>query len=499
MVHMAPVQGQVPLHYRGRVVWILAGEPSGDVIGARLMQALHKRDPMLVFAGVGGGRMEALGLHSLFPMSDLSVMGLAEVMPRLPLLSQRLLQAEQDIELRHPDVVITIDSPSFSLRLLERITPLKVRRLHYVAPQVWAWQERRLKRYKGMWDKLLCLFPFEPAWFAKRGFETEFVGHPVLQAGVTDGNGQRFRKRHNIPEHVPILILMPGSRKTEIPRLMLVFEKMVDILRQRFPDLCVVMPVPPARSEQVHKLVRKWKIEPRLVTDIEDKHDAFAAAQAAVTKSGTSTLELAMGRVPMVVTYRVNPISGYLARRMLKVPYVAMVNLLANREVVPELLQENCTPEKLAASVTTLLTDPVAADAQRGAFGPILEQLAPPGDKIPSDVAAEAVLKLMDTPVTELRADLRPKERDLIEKRELERRSYLLPLSTRLEQEEERKEEARREKAGEPAKEAPSEKGAENKSEETVSAPLEEENTHSSTSTSSAASPTADTPDKVPT
>ncbi|QDH14729.1 lipid-A-disaccharide synthase [Oecophyllibacter saccharovorans] len=434
-VHMAPVQGQVPLHYRGRVVWILAGEPSGDVIGARLMQALHKLDPMLVFAGVGGGRMEALGLHSLFPMSDLSVMGLTEVLPRLPLLSQRLLQAEQDIALRRPDVVITIDSPGFAMRLLERITPLKVRRLHYVAPQVWAWQERRLKKYRGMWDKLLCLFPFEPEWFAKRGFATEFVGHPVLQAGVTEGNGERFRKRHDIAPDVPILILMPGSRKTEVPRLMPVFEKMVNRLRRRFPDLCVVMPVPPACADQVHRLVKRWKVAPHLITDIEDKHDAFAAAQAAVTKSGTSTLELAMGRVPMVVTYKVNPLSGFLARRMLTVPYVSMINLLANREIVPELLQEHCTPEKLADQVTTLLTDPLAADAQRGAFGAVLEQLQAQEGQSPSDSAAQAVMKLMETPLTELRADLKPREREMLESREKERQSCLAPLATRLEQE----------------------------------------------------------------
>ncbi|MDF7674025.1 lipid-A-disaccharide synthase [Acetobacteraceae bacterium ESL0709] len=390
------VQGQMQNQNKGRVVWILAGEASGDAIGARLMHALHERDPELVFTGVGGGRMEALGLRSLFPMEDLSVMGFFEVAPHIRLLSQRLLEAEFDIRLRQPDIVITIDSPGFSFRLLKRIKSLGLKRVHYVAPQVWAWRESRLKHYRGLWDRLLCLFPFEPEWFAQRGFEGRFVGHPVLQAGVAHGKAHRFRKRHDLSETAPVLILMPGSRRSEVPRLMPVFHQMTKLLLRDFPDLCVVIPVVPAMAALVRHFVEKWKVQPRIVTDIQDKHDAYAAAQCAVTKSGTSTLELAMGRVPMVVTYKVNKISAMLIRRLIKVPYVAMVNLLMGTKIVPELLQEECNPETLAQTVGDILRDQVKADAQKGAFGKVLHKLAPPFGTSPADAAALEILALLD-------------------------------------------------------------------------------------------------------
>ncbi|EHH67634.1 lipid-A-disaccharide synthase [Gluconobacter morbifer] len=383
----------------GRVIWILAGEASGDVIGARLMQALHARDPSLVFAGVGGGRMEALGLHSLFPMSDLAVMGLVEVLPRVRKLSQRLLEAVQDIELRKPDLVVTIDSPGFALRLLQKIERSGIKRVHYVAPQVWAWKENRVKEFPGLWDRLLCLLPFEPEWFAERGLEGRFVGHPVLQSGVRHGNAERFRKRHNIPADAPVLILMPGSRRSEAPRLLPIFRRMLDILRKDYPNISPVIPIAPVIAPTIRNMIRKWPIQPHIVTDIHDKHDAFAAAQAALTKSGTSTLELAMGGVPMAVTYRVNPVTATIARRLIKVPYVAMVNLLAGREVVPELLQENCTPQKLAAVVSRLLSDPVAVEKQRMAFDDVLHRLAP-DNGTPSDAAAEEILDLLNEPVS---------------------------------------------------------------------------------------------------
>ena len=392
-------QSGAPVPQHGRVIWILAGEASGDVIGARLMLALHAQDPSLVFAGVGGGRMEALGLHSLFPMSDLAVMGLVEVLPKVKHLRQRLLEAVQDIELRKPDLVVTIDSPGFALRLLQKIENSGIKRVHYVAPQVWAWREKRVKEFPGLWDRLLCLLPFEPEWFAQRGLEARFVGHPVLQSGVRQGNAARFRCRHNIPDNAPVLILMPGSRRSEVPKLLPVFRKMLDILRKTHPDICPVIPVAPVIAPTVRNLIRKWPVQPHIVTDIHDKHDAFAAAQGALTKSGTSTLELAMGNVPMVVTYRVNPVTAMMARRMIKVPYVAMVNLLAGREVVPEMLQENCTPEKLAATIGKLLDDPAAADKQRMAFAEVLEKLSPPVGT-PADAAASEIMDLLDEPVS---------------------------------------------------------------------------------------------------
>ncbi len=379
----------------GPLIWLLAGEASGDVLGARIMAALRARRPGLAFAGVGGPLMEAAGLHSLFPLRDLAVMGLAEILPRLRLLNRRLAEATADIAAQRPDLVLTIDSPGFSLRLLERIKPLGIKRIHYVGPQVWAWREHRVRNFPGLWDRLLCLLPFEVAFFARHGVPATFVGHPVLQSGADQGNATRFRTRHAIAPGAPILVLMPGSRRTEAPRLLPVLGRTVALLRRDFPTLQPVIPSSHAVAEIVAAHARGWPVQPLIVTDLDDKHDAYAAAGAALTKSGTSTLELALARVPMAVTYRVNPISAAIARRLIRVPHVAMVNLLAGREIVPELLQQDCTAEKLAATIAALLTDRATADAQRAAFGPVMESLRAPSGE-PADAAALAVLELLD-------------------------------------------------------------------------------------------------------
>jgi lipid-A-disaccharide synthase len=341
--------------------------------------------------------MAQAGLEvSLFPMRDLAVMGLAEILPRLRALSRRLAEAEADIVAQKPDLVITIDSPGFALRLLKRIKRLGVKRIHYVGPQVWAWREHRVKEFPGLWDRLLCLLPFEPDFFAGHSVPARFVGHPVLQSGADRGDAARFRARHGISDGAPIVVLMPGSRRTEAPRLMPVFGRAVAALQQDFPDLVAVIPSSPVVAEVVARAAAHWKIKPLVVTELDDKHDAYAAAGAALTKSGTSTLELALAGVPMAVTYRVNPITAALARRLIRVKHVAMVNLLAGRAVVPELLQQDCTPDNLRAVVRSLLTDPAAAGAQRLAFKPIMASLrAPQGD--PADAAALAVLELLDS------------------------------------------------------------------------------------------------------
>ena len=376
-------------------IWLLAGEASGDVLGARLMEALLRQRPGLVFSGIGGPRMEAAGLRSLFPMRDLAVMGLAEILPRLRALSRRMAQAMADIEATRPDLIVTIDSPGFSLRLLKRVQTLGIRRVHYVGPQVWAWREHRVREYPGLWDRLLCLLPFEVDFFARHGLPAIFVGHPVLQSGAEQGNAQRFRTRHGIAAGTTIVILMPGSRRTEAPRLLPVFGRTMALLARDVPAVLPVIPVSPAVADLVARHSADWPVRPLIVTDIDDKHDAYAAAGAALTKSGTSTLELALARVPMAVTYRVNPITAAMARRMIRVPHVAMVNLLAGRQVVPELLQQDCTPEKLRATLLHLLRDSAVADAQRAAFGAVMASLkAPQGT--PAEAAARAVLELLD-------------------------------------------------------------------------------------------------------
>jgi lipid-A-disaccharide synthase len=379
----------------GRTVWILAGEASGDVLGARLMAALRRRDPALRFVGVGGARMEEAGLSSLFPLRDLAVMGLVEVLPRLRHLSRRLDQAVAHIRQTRPDLVVTIDSPGFTLRLLRRIEGLGIPRVHYVAPQVWAWREHRVREFPGLWERLLCLLPFEPAFFGRHGLEARFVGHPVLQSGVDRGDEAGFRARHGLAPEAPVLILMPGSRRSEAPRLLPVLGETLRILAATCPGIVPVVPVSAVVAETVRRGVADWPVRPIIVTDLIEKHDAFAAAGAALTKSGTSTLELALAGVPMAVTYRVNPLTAAMARRLIRVPYVAMVNLLAGHRLVPELLQDRCRPDLLAVTVRRLLTDGRSAALQRAGFRAVAAALATPAGQ-PDDAAAAEVMAVLD-------------------------------------------------------------------------------------------------------
>ena len=216
----------------------------------------------------------------------------------------------------------------------------------------------------------------------------------MLESGADTGNAARFRARHTIAADAPVLILMPGSRRSEVPRLLPVFAQTLERLAPRLPGLVPVVPVASAVADTVRAATSGWKVPPVIVTDLEDKHDAYAAASAALTKSGTSTLELALAGVPMAVTYRVNPLTAMIARRMIKIPHVAMVNLLAGRRLVPELLQEDCTAEKLAATVEQLVRDPAAAQAQRDGFGAVMASLRPSG-MLPSTAAAREVLGVL--------------------------------------------------------------------------------------------------------
>ncbi len=378
-------------------IFLIAGEASGDVLGARLMAALRAQRDGLEFSGIGGARMAEAGLNSIFPMQELAVMGLAEILPRIFALKRRINQTIETIKATRPDIVVTIDSPGFCLRVLKGISGTGITRMHYVGPQVWAWRQERVKHYPGLWEELLCLFPFEPEFFAPHGLNPVFTGHPVLESGADKGDAARFRAQHDIsPGAVPV-VLMPGSRVTETSRLLPVFRQTMARLSTRIAQLQPVLAAAAGIAEAVSAQTRDWPVPPIIVRDIATRYDAFAAARAALTKSGTSTLELAMAGVPMAVTYRVNPISALLARRLIKVPHVAMINLLAGRELVPELLQQDCTPAKLSDTLHGLITNPAAAAAQRAGFAAALASLHAP-EGTPSAAAAARVLANLKLP-----------------------------------------------------------------------------------------------------
>jgi len=377
------------------LVYVIAGEASGDLLGARLIAALRADRPDLTFAGIGGQAMAAQGVTSLFPMHELALMGLIEILPRLRQIRARLDQTVADISTKHPAIVVTIDSPGFTLRILRRIAPSGVKRVHYVAPQAWAWRESRVKKFPGLWDKLLCLLPFEPDFFARHKLQAEFTGHPVLESGADHGDAARFRTRHAMAPDAKLLITMPGSRRSEIARHIPIMGDAIARLAPQMPNLRPVIPTAPHLVETLTQATATWPQRPILITDEAGKCDAFAAATAALSKSGTSTLELALAGVPMVVAYRVNPITAAIARRVVKVQFASILNLLAGRAVLPEFIQQDCTAEKLAAALLPLLTTPAAAQAQRDAVRPYLDMLHAPHGQSPSAAAARAVLALL--------------------------------------------------------------------------------------------------------
>ncbi len=377
------------------LIYLVAGEASGDVLGARLMAALLRRRPDLRFAGVGGERMEAAGLRSLFPMRDLSLMGLLEVVPNLRRLAGRMAMAEADILARRPAALVTIDVPSFALRLAGRVRPRGVRVVHYVAPQVWAWRPWRVARIRERVDRILALLPFEPAFFEAAGVPVRFVGHPVVESGVDGGDGPRFRASHGIGAAERPVVVMPGSRRSEVERLLGVFGEALRLTAREVPGLRPVLPVAGPVEDAVRASTADWPVPPILLSDAASRRDGYAAAEAGLIKSGTSSLEMAVAGVPHVVGYRVNPVTAAIVRRLIEVQHASLVNLLAEREVVPERLQENCTPERLAAELVRLLREPDAAAAQRAAFAEVLDRLRP-ASGLPSEAAADAVLDVVE-------------------------------------------------------------------------------------------------------
>ena len=249
------------------LIYLIAGEASGDAIGARLMHAIAARRPDTRFAGIGGEAMAAQGLASLFPMHDLALMGLLEVIPRLRQLKARLGQATADIAARRPAVVVTIDSPGFTLRVLRAAAALGIPRAHYVAPQAWAWREGRVKHYPGLWDRLLCLLPFEPEFFARHNLPATFVGHPVLESGADTGDAARFRARHHVAPDRRILTVMPGSRRTEVSRLLPVLGAALQRVAGSVPNLQPVVPIAAPVAEAVRQGTAGWPMRPILVTE----------------------------------------------------------------------------------------------------------------------------------------------------------------------------------------------------------------------------------------
>ncbi len=369
-------------------VFLVAGEASGDQLGAALMAGLSELAPGVEFLGVGGARMAEAGLASLFPMEELSVMGLAEVLPRYPALRRRMIETSDAVIAARPDVLVTIDSPDFCLRVARRVKRRStVRIVHYVAPSVWAWRAGRAARMAQHVDQVLALLPFEPLYMEAAGMRCDFVGHPVVSVPVAGASQvATFRETHGLGEWV---LALPGSRGAEVARLAPVFGAALSELRARRPDLGIVVPVAPGREAAVAEAVRDWP--PVTLVPPEDKAGraaAFAGATAALAASGTVSLELAAADTPMVVAWDTSWASWQILRRMVRTDTVTLVNLVAGENVVPEFLGPACRPGPIAAAMERLLDAP---EGQRAALERAMTALGRDGEA-PGLRAARAVL-----------------------------------------------------------------------------------------------------------
>ncbi|HBA42105.1 MAG TPA: lipid-A-disaccharide synthase [Alphaproteobacteria bacterium] len=380
-------------------VMIIAGEPSGDLLGAELLAALRMRCARKVEAfGIGGGALIQAGLTSLFPMSDLSVMGVSEVVPRLPLIQMRIAQTVGAALERHPDLVLTIDSPDFCFRVARRLRAANpdMPIVHYVAPHVWAWRQGRAQKIARYVDLLLTLLPFEPDIFIKAGLPARFVGHPVVTRVADQCHSKDFRARHNIGDDVPLLAVLPGSRQSEVDRLLPVFGQAIALLHAQFPQLHLFCATVDSVAETVTETAADWGCPVIFAADADEKFAGFAACDAAIAASGTVSLELAVAGTPHIVGYRLNPVTAFLAKRLLRVPYVNLVNLILGESEIPELLAGECTPQAIAAAIAPLLSDhSPARRKQMEAMSAALHALGQ-GQMPPSQRAADAVCAFLN-------------------------------------------------------------------------------------------------------
>ncbi|MDO9413373.1 MAG: lipid-A-disaccharide synthase [Pseudolabrys sp.] len=373
-------------------IFLVAGEESGDRLGAALIPALRRLDPTVRLSGVGGSHMAAEGVPSLFPLGDLAIIGFAAIAMSLPKVLRRIRETADAVIAANPDVLVIIDSPEFTHRVARQVRARAphIRIIDYVCPSVWAWRPWRARAMKAYVDHVLALLPFEPAAMQRLGGPScTFVGHPLGErVHELRPNAEEAARRLSDP---PVLLVLPGSRGGEIRRMAEVFGATVGHVAARVGALDVVVPSVPRLAPAVVEATASWPVPVRIVTDPAEKDLAFRQARAALTKSGTSTLELALAGVPMVAAYKVSFLEELVGRALIDLHNIILANLVIGEKVVPQLLQYQATPEALGAALLPLLADTPERRLQVEAFAR-LDRIMDIGGEAPSDRAAALVM-----------------------------------------------------------------------------------------------------------
>ena len=369
---------------------ISAGEASGDMYAARLATALQKRLDVALF-GMGGPQMRAAGVEVITDYSEVSVVGITEILSHLPSLVRAMRRLVSEAERRKPPFAILTDFPGFHLRLARKLRPHGVRNIYYICPQFWAWRPWRVRIVRRRFAQALCIFPFEEAFFGGAGVPTKFIGHPLVGAVQATQTREEFCRQQSLDPGQLIVAILPGSRHAELAQHMPVIRETCQIIQQQRPAQFVIAA---AAHSNLDDLQTGWNpgLNVRVVEN--QTYNALAAADAAIVSSGTATVEAALLDVPMVVVYRVTPLTALLAKPLVRTSYFSMVNLIAERRVVPELIQKDFTPAKVAAEVLRLLDDERAHEELRTGLAEVRERLGPPGAV---DRAADAIAALLST------------------------------------------------------------------------------------------------------
>jgi lipid-A-disaccharide synthase len=379
-------------------IFIIAGEESGDNIGAKIITAIKKQSKQKIeFYGIGGDKMAKTGLKSLFPMKELSLLGFLEIIPHLPKVFKRIKQTVEKIAEIQPDILVTIDSPGFNKRVAKQVKGSNTKLVHIVAPSVWAYRPARAQKFAEIFDKLLCLLPIEPKYFEKEGLESKFIGHPIFEdiPEFSKKEIEGFRKKHSLKTDDVIISTLIGSRKGEIKKHLPIFCEAIEILRKKYHNLKVIIPTTKQHKIVIEEYFKSKKI-PVIITDnMDEKFLGFEVSNAAIVKSGTVSLEVAAKKCPMVIAYKVNPISAYLLRKKILIKYVTLINILQDKPIIPEYLQEECTSDNLAIGIMNLIDDKKTAEAQTKQSEKSLNFLGMNQKEKPSSMAAKYILETL--------------------------------------------------------------------------------------------------------
>jgi len=382
-----------------RTIFLIAAEESGDRLGAGLMRALRDRlGDGVRFSGIGGRHMAEQGLVSLFPIAELSIIGFTAIPQRLPMILRRIREASEAVVRARPDALVIIDSPDFTHRVARRVRARapEIPIVDYVSPTVWVWRPGRARRMRAYVDRLLAVLPFEPEVHRKLGGPPcVYVGHPLLEH--RDALRPDAREEARRAAEPPLLLVLPGSRRSEIARNMAAFGETLRLLRSEGVTFEAVLPTVPDLLETVRAAAAGWPVPVKIVVRDDEKLAAFRTARAALAKSGTVTLELALAGVPMVTAYRVTALEAFIARRVIRTSSIILVNLILGENVIPEFLQEDFTPQKLAPALRDMLADTPARQRQLDAFAR-LDGIMSTGGESPSALAADAVIGMLRPP-----------------------------------------------------------------------------------------------------